>query len=297
MRVVDIAVSTRDGIRFLSGRHIMEGREIGAMASDDESLWFVAGGREIWRAAAGAEPEAIASCSNDVVTLVAAPNVFAGSDPAHLYHLRRGVFEDVAGFEAAEGRDAWYTPWGGPPAVRSIAVASDGTVYANVHVGGILRSSDGGASWTQTIDIDTDVHQVIAPRDGVALAAAGAGFALSRDHGQTWTFDNDGLGRTTYCRATALAGDTIVVSASSSHAGRGVALWRRPLSLASPFERCEGGFPPHVADNIDTFWIAAREATVAVATPDGSVYLSADEGATWELGAKDLPGVASVTFV
>lgn len=48
---------------------------------------------------------------------------------------------------------------GGPPDTRSITEDGD-TVYVNVHVGGVLRSSDQGESWQPTIDIGADIHRV-----------------------------------------------------------------------------------------------------------------------------------------
>ena len=91
----------------------------------------------------------------------------------------------VESFEAIDGRDAWYTPWGDPADVRSIAAALDGTLHVNVHVGGVARSRDAGRSWAPTVDIESDVHQVLAhpARADVVLAAAAAGFGLSRDGG------------------------------------------------------------------------------------------------------------------
>ena len=37
--------------------------------------------------------------------------------------------------------------------MRTIAAGAEGELYVNVHVGGILRSDDDGASWRPTIDI------------------------------------------------------------------------------------------------------------------------------------------------
>ncbi|MGH9164973.1 MAG: WD40/YVTN/BNR-like repeat-containing protein, partial [Acidimicrobiales bacterium] len=67
--------------------------------------------------------------------------VLAGTAEAHLYRLDDGHVERLLSFDDAETRDDWYTPWGGPPAVRSVAVTAEGTLLANVHVGGILRSA------------------------------------------------------------------------------------------------------------------------------------------------------------
>ena len=70
-----------------------------------------------------------------------------GTAEAHLLRVVPPGTEMVGSFEEAEGRDGWYTPWGGPPDTRSVAVADDGALYVNVHVGGIVRSRDGGDTW------------------------------------------------------------------------------------------------------------------------------------------------------
>ena len=77
----------------------------------------------------------------------------------HVVVVRRTT-EDVP---FTEGRDRWYTPWGGPPDTRSMTSA-DGKVYANVHVGGVVRSADAGRTWQPTaLDIDADVSPAYDP--------------------------------------------------------------------------------------------------------------------------------------
>jgi hypothetical protein len=98
----------------------------------------------------------------------------------------------------------------GPPlGIRSIAATADGAVLlANVHVGGVPRSTDGGATWQPTIAIDSDVHEVRAHphRPGVVMAAAAIGLCTSRDGGVTWNVEQEGL-HAAYCSAVAFAGD------------------------------------------------------------------------------------------
>src|SRR5262249_4199500 len=196
-----------------------------------------------------------------------------------------------------KGRGAGPPP-GGPPAdVRSISAARDGTVYVNVHVGGVLRSRDGGASWQPLLDIEHDVHQVHAPAGypGLVLVAAYDGFGVSRDGGDTWRWQNDGL-HAHYCRAVAVAGDTVILSASAGHHGRRAALYRRALEDQGEWERCAAGLPEWFSDNVDTGCVAARGNTVAIGTEDGRVFLSADVGRRWECVAKGLAPVRAVTF-
>jgi len=181
--------------------------------------------------------------------------------------------------------------------VRSISAGIDGSIYVNVHVGGVLRSTDRGVTWRPLLDIEHDVHQVYAPaeRPGLVLVAAFDGFGVSWDGGETWTWQNDGL-HAHYCRAVALAGDTVILSASAGHHGRRAALYRRLLRGEGAFERCESGLPAWFSDNIDTGCVAADGAAVAIGSEDGCVFFSTDAGRRWESVAKGLAPVRAVAF-
>jgi hypothetical protein len=206
------------------------------------------------------------------------------------------MLEPVESFEAVEGRETWHTPWGDPADVRSIAVGLDGAIYVNVHVGGVVRSRDAGHSWTPTVDIEADVHQVIAhpARAEVVLAAAYEGFGLSRDGGDSWRFIADGL-HAHYARAVAVAGETVLLSASTGPQGRRAALYRKPLDCGTKFVRCSDGLP-WFDHNIDTACLAAEGSLVVFGTDDGRVFRSLDEGAQWTLIAKGLPTITAVTI-
>ncbi|HEY8199757.1 MAG TPA: hypothetical protein VII47_00210, partial [Actinomycetota bacterium] len=201
-------------------------------------------------------------------------------------------------FESADGRDAWYTPWGGPPDVRSMTAAASGDLYVNVHVGGILRSEDGGGSWRPTIDIHSDVHEVrtVDDRPGLVLAAAAVGPAISTDAGASWSVDPTGLHRS-YCRAVALSGSTLLVTASDGPFGKRAAVYRRPLTGSEAFEKCRQGLPEWFPGNIDTGCLAATPDLAAFGTEDGEVFLSDDAGASWEVAASGLPPVRALTIV
>jgi hypothetical protein len=87
----------------------------------------------------------------------------------------------------------------------------------------------------------------------------------------------------------ALAGDTVLLTASTGPRGRSqAAVYRRPLDGEAPFERCRGGLPEWFHGNIDSGWLEARE-DAAFAAPDGTVWSSSDAGATWEQVAEKLP--------
>jgi hypothetical protein len=219
-----------------------------------------------------------------------------GTSEAHLVRVADGSTERVRSFDRVPTRDGWYTPWGGPPDVRSLARDASGALYANVHVGGILRSDD-GTTWKPTsMDVDADVHQVLAhpAEPGVAFAATAIGLATTRDAGETWTFDDEGL-HAAYCRAVAIAGDRLLLSASRSHTGRQSALYRRPIN-GRAFQRCERGLPEWFADNVDTYCLDAREGVATLGTTDGKIFASTDAGLTWDEAASGLPSISCLAI-
>jgi len=284
-----LLVATEGGLHEVaegSGRVHLEGREV---TTAHGLGWAVLDGRDVvhcehgqW-APYGALPDGVgATCLE-----VAPHGVFVGTEGASLLRCDDEGFAPVPGFDAAPGRKSWYTPWGGPPDIRSLAVADDGTVFVNVHVGGILRSEDGGETWEPTIDLHVDVHQVVAvPGTSIVVAATGTGFATSLDDGRTWAVDHDGL-HASYLRAVAVAGDAVVVSASRGPGGGDPGLYRRPLE-GGAFERVGDGLPA-VSGNIDTGWVVADGDLVAVVLPDGSVHRSSDGGRSFEAVADGLP--------
>jgi hypothetical protein len=155
-----------------------------------------------------------------------------------------------------------------------------------------VRSLDGGGSWEPTIDIDSDVHQVsaIGERPGEVRAATALGLAVSRDSGDTWTFQEDGL-HGSYCRAVAISAETVLVSASEGHRGRRAAVYRTGLDGSGPFVKCADGLPEWFGSNIDSHCLAALGSAVAFGTDDGEVFLSEDSGGTWTPAASGLPPV------
>ena len=283
-----ILVGTDDGLREIGGGHATEGIAVSALAPVDGGWWMVADessvfdldGRNVLDAPA--RVNCIASTSH---------GVFLGLSEARLW--RDG--DPVDSFDAVPGRDRWYTPWGGPPDTRSIAETRDGTLHVNVHVGGIPRSRDGGETWESTIDVDADVHQVLAhPTDpDVVLAAAAVGLCVSRDGGDSYNVRTDGL-HLTYARAVAVAGDTVLVTASTGPRGGRAAVYRALIGLDRPFEKCTEGLPEWFGSNIDTGCLHALGETVAFGTADGEVYVSEDAGSRWDRVASGLGQVRAL---
>jgi hypothetical protein len=276
------------------------GRTVTALARDGDHIWAIVDGKTLEMTEGDRGWTALASIDGPPATCLAPTwaGLMVGSEEAHLWRLDGNRLIPVRSFETVDGRDTWYTPWGDPADVRSIAAQPDApgsAVYVNVHVGGVVRSGDGGQSWTPTVDIEADVHQVIVHphRPGAVLAAAYEGLGLSRDAGASWEFVTAGM-HAHYCRAVAVADDVILVSASTGPAGKRSALYRRPLASSGDFERCRKGLPTWFDDNIDTGCLAAAGAAVVAGTEDGRVFRSADAGESWELIAQGLPAIRCV---
>lgn len=241
-------------------------------------------------------------------TLAVGDVLYVGTDDARLLRIRAGgAPEPLRGFDAAPGRDGWYAGTAvvdgrevGPPlGVRSLAATADGRVLlANVHVGGIPRSTDGGASWEPTIAVDADVHEVRAHPDdpAVVIAAAAVGLCVSRDAGATWAVERDGL-HATYCSAVAFSSGAVLVAATTDHFARDGAVYGRLLDGTGPLVPLGAGEPLVLAGIADTGCIASRASALAVADTGGNLFVSADAGRNWTRRADDLPAPSGILVV
>ncbi|HEV8339039.1 MAG TPA: hypothetical protein VGR25_05200, partial [bacterium] len=261
MNTPPLRIGTGGGIFRLgdeAGRDLPD-RLVSALALQEGTAWAILDGRELWRQERGGSWELVAEAEGRKATCVlpAATGLFVGTDEAHLLRLRGKRLEAVESFDQIEGREEWFTPWGGPPATRSLTEGPTGTLFANIHVGGVARSTDGGKSWRPTMDIGADVHQVLAhPEDAsIVLAAAATGLGISTDGGEHWTFRRAGL-HATYQRAVAVSGTRVLVSSSQSERGRQAAVYRMDLGKRPHFVKCEEGLPTWFSDNVDTYCLA-----------------------------------------
>lgn len=271
----------------------LPGRPVTGLCRADDGMWAVVDGADLWRADDGSRWDHVATLDGLRPTCLASVNgsLLVGTAEAHLYEVTDGVAERIVAFDEVDGRDDWFTPWGGPPDTRSIANWDD-DVYVNVHVGGIPRTSDGGATWIPTIDIEADVHQVTTARRRVLAACAG-GLAVSEDRGATWTMRVDGL-EARYARAVAVTGDHVLLSSSRGPRGGGARVSRAPID-GGPFIRCDAG-EGDLDGNVDTAWLDAlpEGGAAAFGTEDGRLFTSPDGGLTWAERASGLPSIRRV---
>ena len=278
----------------LAGHSVSFMAQVGPTPQAGPEMRAIVDEHQIWGRPDGGEWAKVASLPGFRANCLAFTDRWLiGSAEAHLFEVEDGTTVALERFDAAPGRHEWYTPWGGPPDTRSIA-EWDEHVYVNVHVGGIVRTADAGTSWTPTIDIDADVHQVTTAEGALVLAACADGLAVSSDHGDTWEERADGLAHR-YARGVTVVGDTVLLSTSRGPRGGEAAVYRAPLA-GGAFERCTQGLPASFDGNIDSHCLDGRPAgaDVAFGTEDGRVFVSEDAGSSWELAAEGLPRVRRV---
>ncbi len=259
-----------DGDRVLVGTH-----GNGLLRSDDGGLQWARVGlpeREVFSVAISGADGAM----------------YAGTEPSRLFVCRDGErWEELEALQDIPSRERWSfppRPW--THHVRWIAphpqVAD--RLLVGIELGGLMRSEDGGASFTD--------HRPGAKRDVHALAwhptasdrafeAAGDGAAWSSDGGLSWQPLDAGRDLR-YCWALAADPadpDRWYVSAASgpgaAHAAQGARgrLYRWEVDAWRPLPLPATAMP---------YALAATRGELIAALTDGRVLRSADRGERWE---------------
>jgi photosystem II stability/assembly factor-like uncharacterized protein len=167
--------------------------------------------------------------------------IVAGTEPARIFRSRDGgrTWRELEGIRRIEGHEKWFLPYSPRAgAVRNVWAppGSRGRLFASVEVGGLLRSEDGGESWScQPVIEDEDIHHVTGHPQEPDLLYASLGYA-SLSH--RWRTDREhefgGVARsldggeswqkleTDYTRATIVprARPDLVLAGPAPHVGR-----------------------------------------------------------------------------
>lgn len=307
-----LAATWSDGLFVFAGetrRQELAGHSVRALASDqDGGALVIVDGHSLCRRTCEGAWSTIATSQLDLACLAVVGDViYLGTDDARVLRVsQNGQIDSLSGFETVPGRDTWYAGTAlingqrvGPPlGVRSMTATSDGAVLlANVHVGGIPRSTDGGVTWQPTIDVDSDVHEVCAhpvhPR--TVIAAAAIGLCISRDGCGTWTVEQEGL-HALHCTAVAFSEKDILVSAAADHFAARGAVYRRPIDGKTPLQPVRG-LPRWLGGIVDTGCITTLGSALAVADKAGNLYASADAGNSWLHRDNGLPMISRVLLI
>ncbi len=298
MPTPSILVATWDnGLFSVTGKTVRQeliNQSVRSLVADGRGgVLAIVGRHSLLRRSSDGEWTAIAKSEFQLSCCVPIGNVvFLGTDDANILRVGPdGAQQRLAGFDAVAGRDTWYAGSAiidgkrvGPPlGIRSMAATCGGAVLlANVHVGGIPRSTDAGLTWRPTIDINSDVHQVCAhpTRPEIVIAAAAVGLCISRDSGATWTIEQRGL-HAHHCSAVAFGRNDIFVAASTDPFATQGAVYQRPIDSNDPLRPLAGGMPRWIDGKADTDCIATRDSMTAVIDRSGRLYVSHDDADTW----------------
>ena len=264
--------------------HIEEGRDLHVIALTNGDIILVKDGKT----------EQLTSGIEDSIESLALLeearlNLLIGTEPPHIYRLKDdgSSAKRITSFDALEVRDKWDTPWGGPPAVRSLAITRDGGVYADIHVGSIMRSPDWGETWEPvTPTLHRDVHQVstcVASLERVYANTYRAVY-ISEDRGRSWLHRANDLDQR-YGRAIVVNPqdrDCILATVSDGPQGTNVhGQLYRTEDAGNTWVHVTEGFPPSTRHNINTFHVAFSPQGLAWAVVDRKLYLSRDRGKCW----------------
>ena len=293
----------------LVGKGIDPAPEVRAIATDprrpgrvtigtQSGLWRSEDAGDHWvRLAAPAPGLAVWSLHHHPTT----PEVmFAGYEPCAIHRST----DDGRSWQALPVEvtfpDVTLRPSPSPKRVNGIAVdpARPSDIYASVEVGGLLRSSDGGASWRCVTDglyvndDAVDLHRVaVSPgHPGTVNIIGRIGLFRSADRGERWRHlpVPSLTDRQPYCRDLIVAPDdpdTIYVGLGSAFDGDQGALFQSRDDGAT-WRRLELG----TTLRSTVFGVAAdrRQPThLYCATRQGEIFLSRDRGETWS--ANPLP--------
>jgi hypothetical protein len=295
-----VLVATSDGVvPILDGAAAtieLGGQRIHGLARRRDEWWAVSDGHTVVHRDGDGTWTELASADQDLTCVLPAPGgAWCGTGDGGLVRLLDGRLAPSDAFDTVEGRESWHAVGSRVPYVRSLTATSDDrALLASVHVGGIPRSGNGGASWKPTIDPEADVHQVRAhPTDpGLVLAAAAVGLGVSRDGGASWDVTTDGL-HATYLRAVAYTQDAALVSACDGPFGKLGALYHWDTLGGGELLRVGDGLPEWLAGNVDTGMLDAH-GTVAVFADAEAIYVSSDGGRIWSALGSDVGDVHGI---
>jgi len=296
-----VLVATDDGVvPFVDGAAgacELAGRPVGSLARRRGDFWAIAdGATAVRRDPTGTWTDVATADVSLTCLLPASEGAWCGTADGRLLRLFGEAFSVVGGFDTIAGRQTWKAVGSRVPYVRSATTTADErSLLASVHVGGIARSGNGGASWKPTIDVRADVHEVRAhPSDPrLVLAPAAVGLAVSRDGGATWDLTTEGF-HVKYLRAVAFTTDAALVGASDGPFADRSALYRWDVDAGGPVTRVQGGLPEWLDGNVDTGALDAHRETAALADDGGTVYASWDGARSWTVLAQDLGSVNAI---
>jgi hypothetical protein len=228
--------------------------------------------------------------------------IYVACEPAAVWKSSDGgvSWTENAGVKTlAEARKWKYPVPAVPSHVRHVMVDRDDPriVYAAIQVGGLLRSDDGGASWSEILDgIDPDVHSLFQhPSDpNIVYAVCGGGGPLGDDRPDPLPLP---MGRPLYRSRDRPTGADAVLMVSRDD--------------GTTWTQSGGGLPDHFSTMVEAVEVdrqrgnrvligtggsRRRDANgqTVVGGMQSSVYVSDDATGHWTHIPIELPGITTI---
>lgn len=180
----------------------------------------------VYRLRDGAAERVFAPDADYVSALCVTPEyVFAGTEPSRVYRSADAgeSWTECDGLTALDSSGEWsFPPRPDTHHVRWIqSIPGSAQLYVAIEAGALVRTPDAGETWTDRVaahPYDTHTMTVPASDPDRAYAAAGDGFFVTTDAGDSWTRREAGLSKT-YCWSVAVRDDDPDALAVSSANG------------------------------------------------------------------------------
>lgn len=252
------------------------------------------------------ESVAIDTIDSRVTTLASDPSnpgrFYAGTEPSRVFVTRDAgqIWDHLDGLDDLPTSTDWaFPPRPSTHHVKWIEVAPEDPdhLYVAIEAGALVRSFDGGETWedrvaTGRLDTHTMATHPAAP--GRAWAAAGDGFAVTKDRGDSWSYPQSGLDHR-YCWSVTLdpAGpDRLLLSAAtgprSAHTAGAAESYVYRRSGDGPWELAGDGLP-HGKGMLRPLIERGFEPGTAYLVTNFGVWHTSDMGDHWEKAALEWP--------
>lgn len=314
-----LVVATRSGIAVADEaagwavRLALAGGDVRALAADParpQRLYAGTQGDGVFRSDDGGSSWTGAGLAGEIVKALAVDRdarVLAATKPPALFVSESGgaSWSELPALRRMR-RWYWWQPAERPhtPYVTAIAVspARPDTLLVSIEAQRILRSEDGGRSWTRLRrGTAFDAHAVtFHPLDAYrAYEGAGAGAATSRDGGRTWERASDGL-RPRYVMTIADdpadAGLWYAAAApvrAAHTANSRACILRRD---GTTWTRLSGGLPLEL-EHLPHALACPVPDTVYAGLRDGAIWRTLDRGESWARLPVELDGVRALVVI
>lgn len=312
-----LLAATGDGVALLDDEVVsvtLAGKAIQCLGRSEEQVFAGSRGQGVFTSRDGGESwEQLDFPQPDVFSLAVSPadgRVYAGCEPSMLFRSddAGASWRELEALRAIPSAPTWSfppRPW--TSHVRWIAPSPHdaGLLLAGIELGGLMRSEDGGESWSDhRPGAQRDVHCLAwHPREPArAYEAAGGGAAWSSDGGATWSPADAGRDRH-YTWALAVDPEDPerwYVSASTgpfqAHGSRPAEALLYRWEDGGPWRPLDGGLPQPL-DSMP-YALAFRDGGLFAGLADGTLYASEDRGDTWAeiaLGGDGLSRIVALT--